>query len=81
MNQMTLNNIPQGYKATALGIIPQEWEVKTLGNIAEINPSKGKITSKVVTFLAMSDISEQGGVINENILPIDSIKPGLTPFR
>lgn len=78
---MTLNNIPQGYKATALGIIPQEWEVKTLGNIAEINPSKGKITSKVVTFLAMSDISEQGGVINENILPIDSIKPGLTPFR
>ena len=74
-------NIPQGYKATALGIIPQEWEVKTLGNIAEINPSKGKITSKVVTFLAMSDISEQGGVINENILPIDSIKPGLTPFR
>lgn len=78
---MTPNNIPQGYKATALGIIPQEWEVKTLGNIAEINPSKGKITSKVVTFLAMSDISEQGGVINENILPIDSIKPGLTPFR
>lgn len=73
--------IPQGYKATALGIIPQEWEVKTLGNIAKINPSKGKITSKVVTFLAMSDISEQGGVINENILPIDSIKPGLTPFR
>lgn len=55
--------------------------MKTLGNIAEINPSKGKITSKVVTFLAMSDISEQGGVINENILPIDSIKPGLTPFR
>ncbi len=77
----TNTDIPQGYKATALGIIPQEWEVKTLGNIAEINPSKGKITSKVVTFLAMSDISEQGGVINENILPIDSIKPGLTPFR
>ena len=25
--------IPQGYKATALGIIPQEWEVKLLGNL------------------------------------------------
>ena len=25
--------IPQGYKATALGIIPQEWEVKFLGNL------------------------------------------------
>ena len=25
--------IPQGYKATVLGIIPQEWEVKFLGNL------------------------------------------------
>lgn len=29
----TLNEIPQGYKATALGIIPQEWEVKFLGDL------------------------------------------------
>ena len=27
--------IPQGYKATLLGIIPQEWEVKRLGDIAQ----------------------------------------------
>lgn len=33
---MTLNNIPQGYKATALGIIPQEWEVMRLGDIVSI---------------------------------------------
>ena len=26
-------NIPHGYKATALGIIPQEWEVKFLGDL------------------------------------------------
>lgn len=26
-------DIPQGYKATALGIIPQEWEVKFLGDL------------------------------------------------
>lgn len=32
----TNTDIPQGYKATALGIIPQEWEVKTLGQIASI---------------------------------------------
>lgn len=30
------NNIPQGYKATALGIIPQEWEVMRLGDIVSI---------------------------------------------
>ena len=27
------NNIPHGYKATALGIIPQEWKVKFLGDL------------------------------------------------
>lgn len=26
--------IPQGYKATALGVIPQEWEVMRLGNLS-----------------------------------------------
>lgn len=30
---MTPNNIPQGYKATALGIIPQEWEVRQFKDI------------------------------------------------
>lgn len=29
------NNIPKGYKNSPLGIIPQEWEVKKLGNVAE----------------------------------------------
>lgn len=27
-----IKNIPQGYKATSLGIIPQEWEISTLNN-------------------------------------------------
>ena len=30
------NNIPQGYKATPLGIIPQEWEVKSLHYLGQI---------------------------------------------
>lgn len=30
------NNIPQGYKATALGIIPQEWEVRPLNYLGAI---------------------------------------------
>lgn len=32
---MTDCTIPQGYKATPLGIIPQEWEVKKLGDISQ----------------------------------------------
>ena len=31
-----INNIPQGYKDSPLGIIPKEWEVKRLGDIADI---------------------------------------------
>ena len=31
----TKNNIPAGYKDSAVGVIPQEWEVKRLGNIAK----------------------------------------------
>ena len=33
---MTPNNIPQGYKATALGIIPQEWEVKRIKDFGPV---------------------------------------------
>ena len=29
-------NIPQGYKNSPLGIIPQDWEVKRLGDVAEV---------------------------------------------
>lgn len=47
-----LQNILQGYKATALGIVPQEWEVKRLGEICTYFKSGEGITSK--------DISENG---------------------
>lgn len=30
---MTTNNIPQGYKDSPLGIIPEEWEIKKLGEV------------------------------------------------
>lgn len=30
------NNIPVGYKDSAVGVIPQEWEVKTLGELVSI---------------------------------------------
>ena len=35
MNCLEKNNIPAGYKDSAMGIIPQEWEVKRLGAIAK----------------------------------------------
>ena len=32
--------VPEGYKKTKVGIIPEDWEVKRLGEIAEIGSSK-----------------------------------------
>lgn len=50
---MENNNIPQGYKMSALGVIPQEWEVKRLGEVCTHFKSGITITSK--------SISETGG--------------------
>lgn len=36
MNYLDKNNIPSGYKYSAVGIIPQEWEVATLGKLVSI---------------------------------------------
>ncbi|MFR9542917.1 MAG: restriction endonuclease subunit S [Rikenellaceae bacterium] len=40
------NNIPQGYKESPLGVIPQDWEVRRLGEVATISsggtPSREK---------------------------------------
>ena len=40
--------IPHGYKATALGIIPQEWEVMLLGNLSN-SISSGEINTEMRT--------------------------------
>ena len=65
MNQMTPNNIPQGYKATALGIIPQEWEVKKLGEVGKLlsglTYTPSNIQSDGILVLRSSNI--QNGVL------------------
>ena len=35
------NNIPQGYKQTELGIVPEDWDVKILGNIGTFSKGSG----------------------------------------
>ena len=48
---MTNNNqhIPSGYKASPLGIIPEDWEVKRLGEICTHFKSGNTITSKEIS--------------------------------
>lgn len=42
------NNIPQGYKQTEIGVIPEDWEVKTLGELGKF--SKGSGISRMETY-------------------------------
>jgi type I restriction enzyme S subunit len=43
-------NIPQGYKDSPLGIIPKEWEVKRLGDIAEISSGTTPLRAKLIFY-------------------------------
>lgn len=58
-------NIPHGYKATALGIIPQEWEVKKLGEVGKLlsglTYTPSNIQSDGILVLRSSNI--QNGVL------------------
>lgn len=61
----TNTDIPQGYKATALGIIPQEWEVKKLGEVGKLlsglTYTPSNIQSDGILVLRSSNI--QNGVL------------------
>lgn len=46
---MTNKSIPSGYKPSPLGIIPEEWEVKRLGEICTHFKSGNTITSKEIS--------------------------------
>jgi type I restriction enzyme, S subunit len=53
-----------------------------LGDFFELNPNKSYLSdTDLVTFIRMEDISENGRIINQNIMPLSSIKNGLTYFE
>ena len=66
------NNIPQGYKATALGIIPQEWEVTHLEDLCHnqgdygINAPATDFSNELPTYLRITDIDDDGKFIIAN---------------
>lgn len=65
-------NIPQGYKATALGIIPQEWEVTRLEDLCHnqgdygINAPATDFSNELPTYLRITDIDDDGKFIIAN---------------
>ena len=50
IEQLRLNKTPDGYKKTAVGVIPQDWEVINLSDISEYKTKKNVENIKYPTF-------------------------------
>ena len=72
------NNIPQGYKKTEIGIIPQEWEVKRLVDLCQntgdygINAPAVPYREDLPTYLRITDIDGWGKFIETDKVSVDN---------
>lgn len=72
------NSIPKGYKKTEIGVIPEDWEVKKLGEIAEIKrgasprPIEKFVTKKGINWIKISDTKENDKYIYKTSVKITS---------
>lgn len=78
-------NIPQGYKKTVLGVIPEDWEVVKLGDVAKIQrgasprpiaDSKWFSTQSKIGWVRISDVTRSSKYleITEQYLSDDGVK-------
>lgn len=56
------NNIPQGYKNSVVGIIPEEWEVKRLGEVCVTFKSGTTITSQSIRRMGLYPVYGGNGL-------------------
>ncbi len=73
----TKNNIPAGYKDSAVGIIPQEWEVKRLVDLCHntgdygINAPAVSYSDTLPTYLRITDIDNWGKFIKADKVSVN----------
>lgn len=74
--------VKPGYKETATGWIPEDWQFCYLSDIADINPSRTRPKSEnaEVSFLAMGDVSEDGRILNRQVRSYQDVAKGFTSF-
>ena len=70
--------VKKGYKQTEVGVIPEDWEVKRLGECLLKNPDYGINAAAVdyddtlPTYLRITDISENGKYLSSNKASVDN---------
>lgn len=64
-------NIPQGYKLTEVGVIPEDWEIKTLGDLGTpiigLTYSPNAISDSGTLVLRSSNIKDNALVFEDNV--------------
>lgn len=81
IEQIRHGNVPEGYKKTAAGIIPETWKQVRIGDVSVVNPPRSQFPEEQVTFLGMADVSEEGRLINPSIVNYSTVCKGFTPFE
>lgn len=75
---------PEIYKESELGLIPKDWDVKRLNEIANINPATLIYLEKsdIVTFLKMEDVSNDAQILHNEGRALELNKgKGFTMFQ
>ena len=63
-------------------MVPSGWEVKKLNELCEINPKKpSKPSDELVSFISMSQVSEDGQIISTETKTYDEVSKGFTSFK
>ncbi|MCX9085326.1 MAG: restriction endonuclease subunit S [Candidatus Methanoperedens sp.] len=74
-----MSDVQEGYKQTEVGVIPQEWEVKTLGDCLLKKPEYGinaaavPYSDNLPVYIRITDISEDGKFLPEKKTSVSNI--------
>jgi len=75
--------LPEGYKMTKVGVIPEEWKEGPISSIALVNPRTDTSHLKEgspVSFLPMEKVGEDGTVHAMEVRPYAEVQNGYTIF-
>lgn len=73
--------IPEGYKKTEVGLIPQDWSVQKFGKLFEPSITRIKLKSDdSVAFVGMQDVSESAQLITQKVVKFHEVRSGFTFF-
>src|SRR5690554_3269073 len=74
--------VPEGYKQTEVGVIPEDWIVVPFGDLYEESiPRKRLKPNDLVTFIGMQDVSESAQLIGQHHIVYEQVRSGFTYFE